>query len=220
VLLLCGLSQYGLKEKMQEVILCDIDGTVADITHRLHWISAEIAVGDVVCLSNVANGKSYKGVVTSLGNGFRVEWKSTPFKANQLKTEWMFSNIPDQIKKIKRWDKFFDNVSDDAPIQSTIDILKILQKNYPIIFCSGRPSRLSTETSLWLHKNGLVTEDTRLFMRQDDDTREDYIVKQEIYDLYIKPYFEVKLVIDDRKQVVDMWRRNGLTCWQVAEGNF
>jgi hypothetical protein len=26
--------------------------------------------------------------------------------------------------------------------------------------------------------------------------------------------------VDDRQRVVDMWRSNGLTCLQVAEGNF
>ena len=28
------------------------------------------------------------------------------------------------------------------------------------------------------------------------------------------------MVFDDRKKVVDMWRKNNLTCCQVAEGNF
>ena len=30
----------------------------------------------------------------------------------------------------------------------------------------------------------------------------------------------VDMVFDDRNQVVDMWRKNGLTCFQVADGNF
>jgi len=28
------------------------------------------------------------------------------------------------------------------------------------------------------------------------------------------------MVFDDRQQVVDMWRQNDLTCFQVADGNF
>jgi len=28
------------------------------------------------------------------------------------------------------------------------------------------------------------------------------------------------MVFDDRQQVVDMWRANGLTTFQVADGNF
>jgi len=31
---------------------------------------------------------------------------------------------------------------------------------------------------------------------------------------------DVFLVVDDRQQVVDMWRKNGLTVFQVNEGNF
>ena len=31
---------------------------------------------------------------------------------------------------------------------------------------------------------------------------------------------DVFAVFDDRQQVVDMWRQNGLTCFQVADGDF
>ena len=27
-------------------------------------------------------------------------------------------------------------------------------------------------------------------------------------------------IFDDRKKVVDMWRQEGLTCFEVEEGNF
>jgi hypothetical protein len=30
----------------------------------------------------------------------------------------------------------------------------------------------------------------------------------------------VAMVFDDRNQVVDMWRQNGLTTFQVADGDF
>ena len=30
----------------------------------------------------------------------------------------------------------------------------------------------------------------------------------------------VAMVFDDRNQVVDMWRKSGLTCFQVADGDF
>ena len=31
---------------------------------------------------------------------------------------------------------------------------------------------------------------------------------------------DVFCVVDDRQKVVDMWRENGLTCFQVAPGDF
>jgi hypothetical protein len=57
-------------------------------------------------------------------------------------------------------------------------------------------------------------------MRKQGDFRRDSIVKKEIYDNDIKGKFDVEFVLDDRQQVVDMWREIGLKCLQVAPGNF
>jgi len=57
-------------------------------------------------------------------------------------------------------------------------------------------------------------------MRATGDNRKDSIVKKEIYEGIIKPVFDVKFVLDDRNQVVEMWRSLGLTVLQVADGNF
>jgi len=59
-----------------------------------------------------------------------------------------------------------------------------------------------------------------LLMRPYGDSRQDSVVKQEIYRKQIAPYFDVAWVYDDRDQVVKMWRDEGLTCMQVAPGNF
>ena len=46
------------------------------------------------------------------------------------------------------------------------------------------------------------------------------IVKKEILDRDILPRWDVLFAIDDRQQVVDMWRANGVTCLQCAPGDF
>ena len=45
-------------------------------------------------------------------------------------------------------------------------------------------------------------------------------IKKEIYDTYIKDKYYIATVFDDRNKVVDMWRKEGLLCCQVAEGDF
>lgn len=60
----------------------------------------------------------------------------------------------------------------------------------------------------------------RLLLRHTGDQRADNIVKAEIYDAHIEPHFTVIGVVDDRRNVVEMWRSRGLTCFQVAEGDF
>ena len=57
-------------------------------------------------------------------------------------------------------------------------------------------------------------------MRRFKDFRADYVVKREIYDNYITQMYDVEIVLDDRNQVVDMWRGAGLRVLQVAEGDF
>jgi hypothetical protein len=59
-----------------------------------------------------------------------------------------------------------------------------------------------------------------LLMRKEGDFRQDYIVKKEIYDRDIREAYKILFCIDDRKQVTDMWREQGLVCLQCADGLF
>ena len=59
-----------------------------------------------------------------------------------------------------------------------------------------------------------------LLMRKDNDDRKDSIVKKEIYDNEILGKYNVLFVLDDRDQVVKLWRSLGLVCLQVANGDF
>jgi hypothetical protein len=56
-------------------------------------------------------------------------------------------------------------------------------------------------------------------MRAEGDTRRDSVVKRELLDR-IGEFYDVQAAIDDRQQVVDMWRAAGLLCLQVAPGDF
>ena len=73
-------------------------------------------------------------------------------------------------------------------------------------------------TERWLERYGIDYK--YIFMRAAGDSREDSIVKREIYEGRIAPKFNVKYVLDDRNRVVAMWRSLGLTCLQVADGDF
>ena len=63
--------------------------------------------------------------------------------------------------------------------------------------------------------------DYRLSMRGAGDYRKDDEVKYDMYKTYIEDEYFIHYVLDDRQQVVDMWRdKCKLTCFQVAPGNF
>lgn len=82
----------------------------------------------------------------------------------------------------------------------------------------GRNGKFRSITEEWLTKNNIVYQD--LYMRLEGDFRKDVIIKSEIYENNIKNKVNVLFVLDDRNQVVDFWRSQGLTCLQVAEGEF
>ena len=66
-----------------------------------------------------------------------------------------------------------------------------------------------------------LPKDCRLSMRDAGDYRKDDEVKYDMYKTYIEDEYFIHYVLDDRQQVVDMWRdKCNLTCFQVAPGNF
>lgn len=87
-----------------------------------------------------------------------------------------------------------------------------------IVFCSGRDDTYRDSTRQWLLDN--VGFCDYLFMRPGNDKRNDAIIKRELYEANIKGKFNVRFVLDDRDRVVEMWRSEGLTCLQVAPGDF
>ena len=52
------------------------------------------------------------------------------------------------------------------------------------------------------------------------DRRPDVVVKKELYRRHIEPRYRVLCVLENRSRVVEMWRGLGLTCLQVAPGDF
>ena len=100
------------------------------------------------------------------------------------------------------------------------EILKTYyQKGVKIILISGRDDNARIQTMNWLSYNKIPYN--ALYMRTSSDMRKDAIVKKELYLKHIKEQFYVQFVLDDRNQVVDLWRLElGLPCLQVNYGDF
>jgi hypothetical protein len=141
-------------------VIFDIDGTLADRTHRRHFVTVKPA----------------------------------------------------------NWNAFRAAADRDTVIEPVAGVLRRLQAHARIILCTGRMEKERDLTEKWLLRNRIFFD--RLFMRTTDDTRPDDVIKEELLDQILAEGFNPKLVFDDRQRVVDMWRRRGLICAQVAEGNF
>jgi hypothetical protein len=123
----------------------------------------------------------------------------------------------------KDWKSFFAELCNDAvnPAISYIydKIVDDPSDATNIIFLSGRPSEYRKQTEQWLEDHGFNGY-FALFMRPFNNKDDDSVIKEQLYRKYVEPYFHVRIVLDDRNRVIDMWRRIGLHCFQVAPGDF
>lgn len=118
----------------------------------------------------------------------------------------------------KDWSGFFKAMVNDTPNKWCMDLLKKFSNEHTIVYCSGRPDDWRKTTAEWLQLHEAPVGP--LYMRNRHDSRQDNIAKEIILDFEILTKFTPYFMIDDRKQVVDMWRARGYVCLACAEGNF
>ena len=122
------------------------------------------------------------------------------------------------------WDIFFNpnNISLDKPNLPVIKVAQMFKdQGFRIVILSGRLKTTKDATRKWLNDNGVPFD--VLKMRPDNNSFKftpDDDLKQWWLDSLFTDTSDIFAVFDDRQKVVDMWRRNGLTCFQVADGNF
>lgn len=113
----------------------------------------------------------------------------------------------------------FTRVGDDELDEVVADLVRQAKHSgHVIIVMSGRDDMCLQDSKQWLHRHGVPCD--LLLMRATGDKRKDSIVKAELFDAYVAGKFDVVYVLDDRNQVVEMWRQRGLKVLQVADGDF
>lgn len=145
---------------MTPAYIFDIDGTLADITHRLYHIQ----------------------------------------------------------KEPKDWKRFFADCTHDQPITHMVALCSLLIDYVPVLFVSGRSDEVRRETLEWLHKYKLYGK--KLYMRKAGDHKPDHLLKLELLANIRADGYEPVMVFDDRTAVVQAWRKAGIPCAQVADGDF
>ena len=146
---------------MGRPIVFDIDGTLAGIEHRRHYVA-----------SKPKNWKAFNAGMARDGVNWEIRFL--------LKTFW--------------------------------------DLGHTIILCSGRESAMRDVTEEWLFQNEIPF--TKLLMRKHGDFRADNFVKVELLAQIREEFGEPYLWFDDRNQVVDAIRAEGIRVLQVAPGDF
>jgi predicted kinase len=120
----------------------------------------------------------------------------------------------------RNWDTFFKEMVNDPPI-SDVCMLANLISNHPLVtsgqtklfLLSGRPDNYRSETEKWLNKyvTAYFEEAEALMMRLAGDYRPDTEVKREMLNRLRDDGYNVRLVVDDRPSVIEMWKSEGIT---------
>jgi len=126
--------------------------------------------------------------------------------------------------KPKRNDLFHKELIKDTPIIPTTLVLKALlairhddpADDHRILYATGRPESSRQDTLDWFWKYHEMTL-TNLYMRADKDHRKDDVVKQEMLIQMRKDGFNPIAAFEDRKMVQDMWIRNGIFLFDIAQ---
>lgn len=124
-----------------------------------------------------------------------------------------------------RWDKFFEACSGDKPKWPVIATMESLRLGgADILIWSGRSDSVRDKTIAWLDAHIAIPGeelDQILQMRPRKDHTPDDTLKFTWYsELSTVDKARLVAVFDDRNKVVQMWRNIGVTCFQVAEGDF
>lgn len=92
----------------------------------------------------------------------------------------------------------------------------IPEMDMDVVIVTGREDFCKDDTIKWLAKNNIPYDG--LYMRKSGDYRSDAIVKEEIYREHIESRWNPFIVFDDRNSIVNLYRKLGLACFQVANG--
>lgn len=134
-------------------------------------------------------------------------------------------HILDDKERPDRWSAFFlacVNDSPNWPVISTFNAL--LKAGADIQIWSGRSAEVMNETLAWIHRyvvKDIDLDEVNLVMRRVGDFTPDEDLKRGwLHSLNEYDRRRLVAIFDDRQKVVDMWRAEGVACFQVAAGQF
>lgn len=108
----------------------------------------------------------------------------------------------------KRFDLFHAGSIDCPPNEMVVNLLLASQREgLATIIVTARKAMWRYHTILWLHEHGLSYDE--LFMRADEDNRQDYLVKSDLLTEIRRRYNPV-LAVDDNPAVLALWDEHGI----------
>jgi len=198
-----------------KAIICDIDGTLANINHRRHFVDYNFV-------------KNKCGSFDLYYCSQSINWEESDKYLNG-KSGFLYKDTNKQWKP--DWNAFNAAMIHDTPNEWCVDLLVQCWWGLEILFVTARKEKFRLLTSFqigqWIYKwegdfdmyktlehPNVLFEN--LFMRPDDDFRPDVEIKREIYEKHIRDNYDVLFCLDENAEIVELWRSLGLVCLDCA----
>lgn len=207
------------------MIIFDLDGTLADCEHRRHFVDLKKAEEKGICEEDV---------YCDMGGYQSHGWFYTNDPDRRWKPNWSaFYEACDKDTPIEPVINILDGIYFNSKDE------KFFLQNVQIWSC--RCESVREKTIEWLNKHILfegIAKKMTVKMRPVGDSTPDDVLKERWFDEYnlnlypplipcsdnvmdgftYKRNDPVEMVFDDRKKVVEMWRRRGIFVFDVSQG--
>lgn len=185
------------------IAIVDLDGTLADNSHRLHYIRKHE-------LFNEMFPKTKPIMVPIPQSRTYIE----PLKLSEETVSEYINRLTD-VEKTKfynelteRWKLFYKSCTKDKPIYPMIYLVQCLNNlGHSIIILTGRSDISINETKKWLKEYEI--EYTNLYMRTDGDYSSDIALKEKWLNDISSWVDDEIIVLEDRQSLVDWWKSKG-----------
>ena len=112
-------------------------------------------------------------------------------------------------------------IKHDVPNVPVVKMAQLLADDgFLIAIFSGRSDKTEKTTRSWLTHNGIPFHSLKMRPHKTMNFIPDEVLKKQMLDQAPFNIDDILMVVDDRQKVVNMWRDIGLTCVQVAPGDF
>ena len=121
-----------------------------------------------------------------------------------------------------QWTEFYAACVDDEPNHPVLGtMVRLLASGCDCIIYSGRSDEVYGQTAAWLREHLGIDFVPEIQMRPAGDYTPDDVLKKKWLDtMFPEDRARLVAVFEDRNRMVQMWRDNGVPCFQVAPGDF
>ena len=211
-------SDTNLHEGRRSQLIAQLEGFGYDVEVKVFHVEFDEACKRDAARPNGAGITAIAEMYEKYSKQFIKQATDSPFvpEVYTIRQQAIIVDIDGTLAKMVSRGPFeWDKVGEDEPNWTVVEIVRGMKAlGKIVIIMSGRDGVAQTATELWLNKHGIQYDE--FYIRTAGDSRDDRIIKSELYFNNVDGRYNVTAVFDDRPKVCQMWRSIGLNVIQIG----